>query len=58
MQWHQFFLDNPLPDADLAEFEQLCEISIQKQIALEAIQEQRFDDYLNDFFEQYRGVKL
>ena len=58
MQWHQFFLNNPLPDADLAEFEQLCEISIQKQIALEAIQEQRFDDYLNDFFEQYRGVKL
>jgi len=57
-QWHQSFLNNPLPDADLAKLEQQCEISIQKQIALEANQEQRFDEYLDDFFEQYRGVKL
>lgn len=51
--WQQHFLNQPLDSDNLAIFEELSANSIASQKAIEAANQQSFDDYLTHYYKQY-----
>jgi len=57
-QWHDSFLAAPLDTKTAQLFEQQSQASLEAQTQLEANDAMSFDDYLANFYQQYRSVKL
>ena len=50
-QYYQYFIDYPLSDETIAQYQAEAKSSLEKQAALEAEQSAvSFDDYLEDYF--------
>ncbi|WP_370452485.1 glutamate--cysteine ligase [Cellvibrio sp. KY-YJ-3] len=56
-QQRAYFADRPLAAAQQAVFAQMSETSLQAQAALEADQQISFDQYLENYYAQYRGCR-
>lgn len=55
-RWHRGFLEEPLTEDEKARFEQESLDSLAQQRAIEAADDQPFEDYLANFYAQYKGV--
>ncbi|MGD2006631.1 MAG: glutamate--cysteine ligase [Cellvibrionales bacterium] len=55
-QWHSEFRSRPLSPIELSEFTTASEVSLRQQADLEAATEIPFEDYLANFYEQYKTV--
>jgi glutamate--cysteine ligase len=57
-QWHKEFLSTPLDAENNSLFEQQALASMDAQNQLEANDAVSFESYLENFYQQYRGVQL